>query len=519
MNITYDWLFGAFVRTDEKLLKECSDLYSNHYGKWSDNAPNNAGKNIKLSPNRLLDWLKNDASAIYLARDNNDLVGYAIALRLKVRRYGIVSWVTQLVVHEKYRHKDIAKTILYSIWGFSDDFAWGIISANPYAVRALEKATRRRSDPVRIKKNEKKIVSIGISNVSYMNVSYMKKERKHFVSKEVSKINTEFYVDHSDIDSMIENVSSGGVPWKLGKLEEGWEWLAFTFRDQIQIELNESELNKIFEASDRVVQNAYKRMDLTNNHQWLKNTDYEVNFILQECELSENDVVIDFGCGIGRHAIRLAQKGIHVHGIDYIEKNIEVADKKKAENAIQNAAFYADDCRTKKLNTVKADAIICLYDVIGTYADNNENYKILKNIYEHLKIGGIALISVMNFELTNFKAKHRFSLKSDPNELLNIKPGNIMETTGNIFDPNFYWIEDDTKIVYRREQFKRGTSLPVELFVRDKRFTKNEIIEMCETIGFEIMYTRYVNARDWETGFLPTNDSAKEILVKCRRVR
>ena len=511
MNISYEWLPSSFVRTDEKLLKECSDLYSNHYGKWSDNDPEKAGKNIKLAPKRLLEWLESDASAIYLARDNNNLVGYAIALRLKVPRYGIVSWVTQLVVHEIYRHKDIAKNILYSIWGFSDDTAWGIISANPYAVRALEKATRRRSDSLKIKQNIQKILSIGISDVPYIDQG-----TEHLVSEEISKINTEFYVDHSNIDLMVKNVTTNEVPWKLGKLEEGWEWLAFTFHDQLPIELNEFELNKILEASDKVVQNAYKRMDLTNNHQWAKNTDYEVNFIMRECELTKNDDVMDFGCGIGRHAIGLAQNGIHVYGIDYIEKNIEAANRKKKENVLQNAVFYTDDCRTIKLGK-EVNAIICLYDVIGTYADNGENYKILNNIYEHLKIGGIAFISVMNFELTDFKAKHRFSLKRSPNKLLEIEPSNIMETTGNIFDPDFYWIEEDTKIIYRREQFKRGNTLPVELFVRDKRFTKNEIIEMCEAIGFEIIYTRYINAKDWETGFLPTNNSAKEILVKCRR--
>jgi 2-polyprenyl-3-methyl-5-hydroxy-6-metoxy-1,4-benzoquinol methylase/GNAT superfamily N-acetyltransferase len=513
MNISYEWLPSGLVQNNSKLLKECSDLYSNHYGKWSDNAPDNAGKKIKLSSNRILEWLSNEASAIYLARDNNDLVGYAIALRLKVLRYGVISWVTQLVVHEKYRHQDIAKNILYSVWGLTTDTAWGIISANPYAIRALEKATRRRSDPEKIKQNIQRIKTIGIANVSYIN-----KETPYLVAKEVSKINTKFYVDHSSIDQMLENVTSMEVPWKLGELEEGWEWLAFTFRDQIPIELDESELKKLLEASDKVVQDAYKRMDLTNNHKWSQNTDYEVNFILQECELRKNDTVIDFGCGIGRHAIGLAQKDIYVHGIDYIEKNIKAANKKKEENALQNAVFYTDDCRTIRLENVKADAVICLYDVIGTYADNNENYKILKNIYAHLKIGGIALISVMNFELTDFNAKHRFSLKSNPSELLDIKPSNIMETTGNIFNPDFYWIEEDTKIVYRKEQFTRGTSLPVELFVRDKRFTKNEIIEMCVTIGFEIIYTRYVNAGDWETDYSPTQDSAKEILVKCRRI-
>ncbi|MDR2869268.1 MAG: class I SAM-dependent methyltransferase [Deferribacteraceae bacterium] len=294
------------------------------------------------------------------------------------------------------------------------------------------------------------------------------------------------------------------------------EWLAFTFKDQNTIKLTDIDLAKLLDASDKVVQNAYKRMELSDKHKWLQNTNYEVSFILRECNLSRNNMLIDFGCGIGRHAVELASQGVNVQGVDFVEQNIEAANKAKNERGLQNIAFYKDDCRSIKLEQ-KADAAICLYDVIGSYVDNNENYKMLQNIYDHLKFGGTALISVMNFELTDFKAKHRFSLTNNPDELLNIKPSNIMETTGNVFDPDFYWIDNDKKIVYRREQFKRGTALPLELFVRDKRFTLYEITSMCKEVGFEVVYARYVNAKDWDTALLPTDDAAKEILVKCEK--
>jgi len=126
-------------------------LYSNHYGIWGGEGvhPN---KNIKLSPNKLQDWLANENVSIYYASDNDNIIGYAIAFSKDEKGYGIVTWVTQLVVHEDYRNHGIAKNILFSIWGFSNQFAWGIVSANPYAIRALEKATRRRAVPIRIKK-------------------------------------------------------------------------------------------------------------------------------------------------------------------------------------------------------------------------------------------------------------------------------------------------------------------------------------------------------------------------------
>ena len=233
MSISYGWLPSAYL-TDNKLICECSELYSDQYGRWSEHSSYKPGEKIKLSPLRIKQWLNNDAASLYWAKDNEKLVGYAIAIQLEVPKYGVVSWVTQLVVHEDYRHRDIAKNILHSIWGFTDHFAWGIVSANPYAIRALEKATRRRSDPARIKHNLRKIVSIGIENHPYID-----EQTEVFVNSEVSRINTSFMIDHTQISEMIENVVTDTVPWTLGDLEEGWEWLAFTFNDQLPFTLSE----------------------------------------------------------------------------------------------------------------------------------------------------------------------------------------------------------------------------------------------------------------------------------------
>ena len=486
MNLSYEWIPSGFVQGNEyyeRIVKECSELFSTQYGKWSQAAPYNPGKNVKLSPKRLYEWLDDDNATLYFAKDNDLLVGYAIALQLNVPKYGVISWVTQLVVHEMYRHQDVAKNILRSIWGFSDNYAWGIISANPYAIRALEKTTRRRSDPIRIKHNLRKLISIGIKHLTYIN-----EKTETFVTSEVSKINTEFYVDHSDVPEMIENVISDEAPWLLGELEEGWEWLAFTFRDQLPFELTEEEIDTILDTSDRVVRNAYKRMDVSEgNHIWAKNTKNEVDYIVKECGLKP-----------------------------YIDKNIEVANTKKDLDNSNNTVFFLGDCRDISLNC-QADAVICLYDVIGSFADDCENQRILNNLVKHLKPGGVALISVMNYELTLSQAKNKFKLSNNPDALLSLKPCNIMERSGNIFDPEYYLVDEETGLVYRREQFKRGRALPVELIVRDRRYKMETIKHMCEQSGLIVENCKYVSARDWNNSLDLHNKSAKEILLKCRK--
>lgn len=326
MEIKYEWILGGYAYVDDALVLECSELYSEHYGKWGAHEEEKYGRNIKLSPGRLKVWLEDANSAIHLAREENKLVGYAIALRIMVPNYGIISWVTQLVVHEDYRHNDIAKSLLFSIWGFTNDFAWGIISANPYAIRALEKATRRRSDPIRIKHNIRKLLSLGIEHVPYMS-----KEIKHFITEESSRVNTQFYQDLSQLENMLGNVTTEDVPWKLGKLEEGWEWLAFTFQDQLPINMSNVEISKMLEASDRVVQMAYARMEISSDHKWAKHTTEEVDFIIKECNLSPSNSIIDFGCGTGRHAFLLAQNGINVQAVDYVDKLIDSAKRHQQE--------------------------------------------------------------------------------------------------------------------------------------------------------------------------------------------
>lgn len=506
-DISFRWLYGTLVQDD--LLGKFANLYSHHYGVWGQNEPSKAGKQIKLSPQRLRTWLEDPNSAVYYATCDQDIIGYAIAIRKKVKYYGIVSWVTQLVVHREYRKQDIAKRLLFSIWGLSNDFAWGILSANPYAIRALEKATRRRSIPLRIHKHIRKIMEVGAESLPYIDEC-----TEYVVNAHTSRVNTEFLVDHSDVPKMLAQVISEEIPWTLGELPDGWEWIAFTFRDQPQINLSVLEIEEMLSASDEIAQQAYARMDLTNQP-WMKHTDAEVQFLLRECGLKSGMSLIDFGCGIGRHSNALALQGIHVVGVDYVKSNIIRAQDKAPKG--QNVKFLEGDCRTIELGTY--DAAICLYDVIGSYVLQESNQMILNNIAKHLKLQGIAIISVMNFDLTNSTATNKFSFSEEPNKLLNLSPSTIMEQTGDVFQPDFLMVDEETHVIYRREQFTTGQDLPKELLVRDRRFTMDEIIEMCENAGLQVLLARYVSATNWEKSLSITDPHAKEILLKCKKVK
>lgn len=443
---------------------------------------------------------------------SDQVVGYAICIQATAEGLGQIAWVTQLVVHSDHRLRDVGRSILFSIWTLSNYVAWGLMTANPYAVRALEKATRRRCNPTMISAHATQIRECGIRYVEYVTA-----KTEIEVDDNTSRVNTEFPVDHSNLPDMIKRVTSAEVPWQLGSISEGWEWLAFTFREQPEIALSTEEVEEMLRASDDVARTAYSRMLIDGNHAWAKHGVAEVDYIIRTLELrAGSDEIVDFGCGTGRHVLELRKRGILAIGIDHVDELLERARKAAMSAHLPLASFLPGDCRDVSLQR-QFDAAICLYDVVGSYADEKHNLAILENLFRHVKPGGKLLLSVMNMATTVSRGMNFFTLKDQPNRLLTLKPSNTMESTGNVFNPEYYLIDQDTGIVYRKEQFTTGRSLPAELIVRDRRYYPADIEKMCMAAGFQVNWSRMVQAGHWETDLNLNNPKAKEILLLCSK--
>ncbi len=499
---------------DEKFRKECIHLYSGNYGVWGKYAhTQQVGRPVQLSDSLFQQWLSNQHVSMYYAKHLERIVGYAVVLQTDVEDYGIVTWVTQLVVHKNYRNQGIAKQILLSAWGFSDHHVWGIVTANPYAIRALEKVTRRRVVPGRIMQEESVLREFACKYISYIN-----RETEFEIDEQTSKVNTEFFVDHTDVPQQMHNVTNETVPWLLGEIDEGWEWFAFTFRDQKVMDLQTEEIERFLETSDSIVKNAYARMKLQSKEQkWAQHTIEEVDYILQHVDVPPDAKVYDLGCGQGRHSIELARRGFDVTGIDYVESHIVQAKENITDAECKKIELLCSDCRNYT-NETKADLVVCLYDVVGSFADMKSNMDIIRSAYDLLKPGGRFVLSVMNYELTCNQAKSSFVFKEEPNEIFSIKPSKTMETTGNVFDPEYYLVDREEHVVYRKEQFSLGDGyLPSEFLVRDRRFTQKEIEGLCLGAGFIDVKSKFINAASWESQYEATDSKAKEILVICTK--
>jgi 2-polyprenyl-3-methyl-5-hydroxy-6-metoxy-1,4-benzoquinol methylase/GNAT superfamily N-acetyltransferase len=504
----FHWAHGPLLNSG--VVSEMSELYSNHYGTWGPGGYR-PGQPIRLPSDQIRRWLVADSLVVW-AEAFGKMIGYAIAIHAPLAGHGPVAWITQLVVHRDHRQVDVGKRLLFTIWKFTDYFAWGILSANPYAVRALEKATRRRCQPALIARHANALLALGRKHIHYL-----EPPRELVVNPQEARINTSFHLDHSGLTEMILRATDQNKPWTLGNLSEGWEWFAFTFHDQAQIALDESELHEMLEASDRITKQAYARMQSQwHSHGWAKHAPTEVELMLTSSGIAAGASVLDFGCGDGRHTLEFARRGYRATGVDYLHESIDTAREALRPELSRNARFHFGDCRTTDIGG-EFDLGICLYDVIGSYADNRQNISILANLAKHICPGGHIFISVMNMELTARLAKNWFSISAEPDRLLTLPPSDIMEKSGNIFNPEFYLIDRDEGIVYRKEQFRKGEELFEELLVRDRRYTQDEITQICAVAGLEVIWTRFVCAGNWDGALARESEMAKEILVMCRK--
>ncbi len=99
--------------------------------------------------------------------------------------------------------------------------------------------------------------------------------------------------------------------------------------------------------------------------------------------------VLDLGCGTGGHAIRLAQAGSNIHGLDLSEEMLEIArEKAKASGLEGKTNFEKGNIQSYSLGK-RFDAIICMFAVLGYQTSNDDLFSTLKCVREHLKPGGV----------------------------------------------------------------------------------------------------------------------------------
>lgn len=150
----------------------------------------------------------------------------------------------------------------------------------------------------------------------------------------------------------------------------------------------------------------------------------EVDFIEAEFGFDKTKTILDIGCGTGRHAIELAQRGYSVTGIDLSESQLARAQE-KAEDAGVAVTFLKRDARNFQFETPFDAAIMLCEGAFSLMETDEMNFQILKNAADALKPGGIFIFSCLNA---------LFPLYHSVKDFINQNAENELESIENSFD-------------------------------------------------------------------------------------
>jgi 2-polyprenyl-3-methyl-5-hydroxy-6-metoxy-1,4-benzoquinol methylase len=491
-------------------MTSCADLFSKHYGRWGAGGLR-PGEPITIPPEHVRRLLDSEQAHIVCAFDGSTLAGYSIVLRFDAGDGRRVAWIAQLVVHPTYRQSRVATTLLFSAWQFSDYDVWGLVTANPYAVRALETATRRPCRAKLIVEDGRPILQDLHRYLGYLPADFDSPNKKALPS-----VDTKFPIDLSELEDMKDKAARASRPWNLGSIVDGHEWFAATFSSQAPSVARGDYLNELLEGVDAIWVRAYEGMTLDTDHAWHRHGAGEVAWVLGRSGLEPPARVLDAGCGDGRHSLILAQRGFDVRAVDISARLVDRATQLAASAGVSVDVSQADLRNPDEVPTGAFDLVLALYDVIGSSANPSDDRAILANLRSRTSSSGLLCLSVMNAASTlpYLLPEHRpESEEAFVAALEKLPPSREMERSGAVF--NAALIVHFEGRFYRKEQFDRAVDLPPsELIIRDRRFAADEIAHLVTNAGFRELLG--VRAGAWDVPLDPNSPEAKEILVMAQ---
>jgi alkylated DNA repair protein alkB family protein 8 len=109
--------------------------------------------------------------------------------------------------------------------------------------------------------------------------------------------------------------------------------------------------------------------------------------------LSDLDILIDIGCGNGRHLIPCTERGKYVIGLDLSRELLNITNNKIIKNDIKNVLLTHSNFQFLPIKDNSLNAVLFIAALHNLHGRNNR-LKSLKEINRILKNDGKALISV-----------------------------------------------------------------------------------------------------------------------------
>jgi len=124
----------------------------------------------------------------------------------------------------------------------------------------------------------------------------------------------------------------------------------------------------------------------------------EIERVITLLGIKEGSHILDLCCGIGRHSLELARRGLNVTGVDRTRSYLATARRQAKKEKLKNVEFIEGDMRTY-CSPDTFDDVINLYTSFGYFEDIGDDRKVLMNVHRSLKQGGSFIIQMMGKEV------------------------------------------------------------------------------------------------------------------------
>ena len=214
---------------------------------------------------------------------------------------------------------------------------------------------------------------------------------------------------------------------------------------------------------EQLFENYSKKYDTES---FVQGTMGECDFIEQEISHNKSIQILDIGCGTGRHAIELSQRGYSVKGVDLSQSQIERAIEKSKEKGLK-IDFSVADARNLEFES-EFDLVIMICEGGFSLMETDEmNYQILRNASNVLKSKGKFIFTTLNGLFPLFHSVKEFINSGAEKGLSSENTFDLM----TFRDHSVYETEDDS-----------GNKL--SLMCNERYYVPSEINWLVKSVGF-----------------------------------
>lgn len=209
------------------------------------------------------------------------------------------------------------------------------------------------------------------------------------------------------------------------------------------------------------------------NEEFTKNTDFEIQFIIEELALPKGASILEIGCGTGRHTVPLTMKGYAVTGVDISGAMLDEARKAASGAGVTLDLVHANIMDFKPHQAYDAalclcEGALCLLDAEDDPFTRDE--EVLRKVCSALKPGGKFIVNVLN-------------------ACRNLR----MHTDEEILEGKFDLL---TMTVINDEVYDTPKG-PIRIQGRERVYTQSEFVGMMKRAGFVIDHVWGGTAGSW----------------------